>query len=432
MLLLSDPMATASFATRDVTSTGVSGLDDVLVGGFTRDRLFLVEGMPGSGKTTLALQFLRAGAAAGEPVLYVTLSETEHELRAVADSHGWSLDGIQIREFTSEAALDPDEQNTIFHPSELELAETTRRMIEDLERLKPKRLVIDSLSELRMLAGSALRYRRQMLALKHMFAKRAVTVLLLDDITAADHDFQMQSIAHGVVLLEQLHPEFGAERRRVRVVKYRGVKFRGGYHDYVIRTGGLEVFPRLVAAEHRQPTARRRLASDVAELDALIGGGLEEGTSTLIVGAPGTGKSTLAAQFAAAAGERGERSALFLFDESPQTLISRCSDLAPLFPRHVESGAISVQQVDPAELTPGELTHAIKDAVDLGAKIVVLDSLNGYLNAMPEERFLTIQLHELLSYLGQHGVATIMIGAHQGLIGRRCARRSTRAISRTR
>jgi circadian clock protein KaiC len=411
-------MGTPVLQSRAVASTGVIGLDEVLIGGFTRDRLFLVEGIPGSGKTTLALQFLRTGAQAGESVLYVTLSETEQELRSVAESHGWTLDGIQVREFaSSESALDPEEQNTMFHPSELELAETTRRMIEDVDRLKPTRLVLDSLSELRLLAGNALRYRRQILALKHMFAKRAVTVLMLDDITAADHSLQMQSVAHGVVLLEQQHPEFGAERRRVRVLKYRGVKYRGGYHDYVIRTGGLEVFPRLVASEHRARVGHRRLASDIRELDALLGGGLEEGTSTLIVGAPGTGKSSLAGQFIAAAAARGERSAMFVFDENPQTLISRCRAIGIELEKPVAAGTVRLQQVDPAELTPGELIHAIKRAVDGGAKIIVIDSLNGYLNAMPEERFLVIQLHELLSYLGQRGVATILIGAHQGMIG---------------
>jgi circadian clock protein KaiC len=403
---------------REVGSSGVAGLDDILGGGFARDRVFLIEGLPGSGKTTLGLQFLMTGAAAGEPVLYVTLSETQDELNAVAESHGWSLEGINIRELTpSEAAVGPEQQNTLFHPAELELAETTQRILEDVENIKPKRLVIDSLSELQMLAGNALRFRRQILALKHIFAKRSCTVLLLDDITAATHDRQTQSIAHGVVLLEQQHPDYGAERRRVRVVKYRGVKFRGGYHDYVIRRGGLEVFPRLVAAEHRHVTSRRRLASGVAELDTLLGGGLEEGTSTLIVGSAGTGKSTLAAKFAVTTAERGDRAALFVFDEGPQTLMTRCANLGIDLERQVMKGMITLQQVDPAELTPGELTYSIKTAVANGAKVVVVDSLNGYLNAMPGEMFLTIQLHELLSYLGQQGVATIMIGAHQGLIG---------------
>jgi circadian clock protein KaiC len=402
-----------------LASSGIKGLDDILGGGFQRNRLFLLEGMPGSGKTTLALQFLMAGAARGESVLYITLSESEEELRAVATSHNWSLDGINIREMSAtESDLDPDEQNTMFHPSELELAATTQRILDDVTSLKPVSVVFDSLSELRLLAGNALRYRRQILALKRFLSKRDCTVLLLDDMTATERDLQMQSIAHGVVLLEQFNPEYGSERRRLRVVKYRSVNFRGGYHDYVIRTGGLVVYPRLVAAEHRMFTSRGKLASGIGEMDTLLGGGIEEGTSTLIVGAAGTGKSTLASQFVAAAAARGDRSAVFLFDESPQTLLTRCDQLSIGLSRAVTDGLVSLQQVDPAELTPGELSHAIRVAVEeRGVKIVVIDSLNGFLNAMPEERFLTIQLHELLMYLGQRGVATILIGAHQGLIG---------------
>ena len=400
-------------------SSGIDGLDDVLGGGFARRRLFLVEGVPGSGKTTLALQFLMAGAARGETVFYVTLSETEEELRSVADSHGWNLAGIEIRELTQpESSLEPDDQNTMFHPSEVELTATLQPILADVERLKPALAVFDSLSEVRLLAGTALRYRRQILALKQFFATRQCTVILLDDLTANDHDLQVQSLAHGVVLLEQLNSQYGSERRRLRVVKYRGVKFRGGYHDYVIQKGGIRVFPRLVAAEHRHEGPRGQLASHLAELDALMGGGLEEGTSTLIVGAAGTGKSTLAAQFAAAAARRGQRSALFVFDESPTTLLSRCAALGIDLGGHVKSGTVQLRQVDPAELTPGEFVQAIRDAVEEDqAKLIVIDSLNGYLNAMPGEGFLIIQLHELLMYLGQQNVATILISAHRGLVG---------------
>lgn len=401
-----------------LASSGIAGLDQVLIGGFARRRLFLIEGVPGSGKTTLALQFLIHGAQSGESVLYVTLSETEEELRSVSESHGWSLDGIDIRELTSTpSALNGDELNTMFHPSEVELVSTMKPILEEVDRLRPQRVVFDSLSELRLLAGSPLRYRRQILALKQFFATRDCTVILLDDLTATDRDLQVQSIAHGVVMLEQVNTQYGSGRRRLRVVKYRGVNFRGGYHDYLIHQGGLEVFPRLVASEHRQEGRSGKRPSELPELDALLGGGLEEGTSTLIAGASGTGKSTLASQFVVAAAKAGRKGAMYLFDERPETLMARCQSVKIAMRTHVESGMVSLTQIDPAELTPGELVHAIRMAVEGGVDIVVIDSLNGYLNAMPEERFLTIQLHELLAFLGQRNVATILIGTHQGLLG---------------
>ncbi|MCE9526075.1 MAG: AAA family ATPase, partial [Planctomycetales bacterium] len=399
--------------------TGVAGLDEILGGGLISDRLYLVEGVPGSGKTTLALQFLLEGVRCGEPVLYVTLSETEEELREVAASHGWSLDGVPIRELVpSEESLRPDEQYTMFHPSEVELSATTKRILSDVERIKPTRIVFDSLSELRLLAGNPLRYRRQILALKQFFNGRNCTVLLLDDMTGTAQDLQVQSIAHGAVRLEQLFPEYGSQRRRLIVLKFRGVRFRGGYHDYNINCGGLEIFPRLIASENRTIPPAGNLASGLEEIDKLLGGGIERGSSTLIVGAAGTGKSSLAAQFVAAAASRGEKSALFIFDESLHTLLNRTTGLGMDLRKHVEEGRVTVQQVDPAELSPGEFAHAIRRAVEeRGATIVVIDSLNGYLNAMPEERFLIIQLHELLTYLGQLGVATLLIGAQQGLVG---------------
>ena len=405
--------------TASLAATGIEGLDNVLAGGFARNRLYLIEGYPGSGKTTLALQFLFEGARLGERVLYVTLSETAEETRDVIASHGWPADTISIRELVPPAvSLSPSEQYTMFHPSEVELTETTKAILAEVDRIKPHRIVFDSLSEMRLLAGNALRYRRQILALKQYFSGRRCTVLMLDDRTATDHDLQVQSIAHGVVNLEQVYPEYGVERRRLRVVKYRGRAFRGGNHDYVIRQGGLEVFPRLVASEHRGPSSRERMQSGIAELDRLLGGGIERSTSTLIIGAAGTGKSSLAAQFAAATAARGDRAALFIFDESLETLLTRTDSLSIPLRAGYESGHITIQQVDPAELPPGQLTSAIRKCVEVdGVRTVVIDSLNGYLNAMPEEHFLTVQLHELLSYLGQQGVATILVAAHMGLVG---------------
>jgi circadian clock protein KaiC len=405
--------------TKPIDATGVAGLDDILGGGFTPCRLYSIEGVPGSGKTTLAMQFLLEGVRRHEPVHYVTLSETKEELADTMASHGWTLDGISVHELVpKENGFQPDEQYTMFHPSEVELNQTTENILAEVERLKPRRVVLDSLSELRLLAGNPLRYRRQILALKQFFVGRNCTVLLLDDMTVSDRDLQIQSISHGVILLEQIQPEYGADRRRLRVVKYRGRKFRGGYHDYKIERGGLVVFPRLIAAEHRAKNARLRLASGVAELDSLLGGGIESGTSTLIMGAPGTGKSSLSAQFAWAAADRGQRTAMFIFDESAETFVTRAAGLGLPLQGHLESGMVTIQPIDPAELSPGELSECIRSAVDRHkADIVVIDSVNGYLNAMPGERFLIIQLHELFMYLGQRNVATLVIAAQQGLIG---------------
>ncbi len=411
-------MGTASDG-EQIDTSGVTGLDDILGGGLTPRRLYSVEGVPGSGKTTLAMQFLMEGARRKEPVLYVTLSETKEELTATAASHGWTLDGVTIFELVpQESGLQGDEQYTMFHPSEVELNQTTMAILAEVERLKPRRVVFDSLSELRLLAGNALRYRRQILAFKQFFAGRNCTVLLLDDMTSADRDLQVQSISHGVLLLEQLNPEYGSERRRLRVVKYRGRQFRGGYHDYKIERGGLIVYPRLVAAEHRTKIEKSRFASGVAQLDTLLGGGIESGTSTLIMGAPGTGKSSLSALFATSAAERGQRTAMFIFDESVETLMTRAAGLGLSLREHVESGMVSLQPIDPAELSPGEFCQNIRTAVEKNkADIVVIDSLNGYLNAMPGERYLVIQLHELFMFLGQQNVATLLVAAQQGLIG---------------
>ena len=399
-------------------ATGIPGLDDILGGGLTPHRLYLIEGMPGSGKTTLAFQFLLEGVRRGERVLYVTLSETEEEIRAVAASHGWSLDSVTIRELVpTENSLEPKEQYSVFHPSEVELTETTRKILADVDQSRPTRVVFDSLSELRLLAGNPLRYRRQILALKQFFAGRRCTVLMLDDLTSSEHDLQVQSIAHGAILLEHTIPNFGAQRRRLSITKFRGSAFRGGYHDYTIRHGGIEVFPRLVAAEHRQVSSREQIPSGIKQLDALLGGGVERGTSTLIVGAAGSGKSTITALLCASACARGLHATMLVFDESANTLFSRMQGLHVDLKKHVDSGHLTVREIDPAELSPGEFAHTIRRAVeDDKSAILVIDSLNGYLNSMPDEKFLVVQLHELLTYLGQQGVATILVAAQHGMI----------------
>ncbi|MEC5159572.1 MULTISPECIES: ATPase domain-containing protein [unclassified Janthinobacterium] len=404
--------------TTALLSTGVPGLDAVLAGGLTPERLYLVEGEPGTGKTTLALQFLQEGARLDEPVLYITLGESAVELRASARSHGWDLAGVPIVEIIpDEDMLDPDQQYTIFQPSEIELGLTTQRILAAIEQHKPTRLVLDSLSELQLLAERPLRYRRQVLALKQYLSSRRCTTLLIDDRAPACDDMRVRSVAEGVVALDLLVQAYGAERRRVRIVKYRGVSYRGGYHDYKIATGGLVVFPRLVASDTRCEGPRGRLSSGLAALDALTGGGVEEGMSTLISGPPGTGKSTLAAQFVHAATARGEACAMFLFEESRNNLLNRAGDIGMALHAAMDAGLLTIQQVDPAELAPGEFSQAVVDAAARGVRLVVIDSLNGYLNAVPDERYLPTYLHELLAFLGQHGVATLLVGVQQSIIG---------------
>jgi circadian clock protein KaiC len=402
---------------RSRSATGISGLDDILCGGLPANRLYLLEGRPGTGKTTLALGYLLTGAQAGEKVLYITLSETRDELQEVADSHGWSLDGINVVELSAIGAqLEASAQNTLFHSSEVELTQTTKMLLDEVERVQPSRVVFDSISELRLLSQSPLRYRRQILALKQYFAGRKCTTLLLDDGSADDP--QLKSLAHGILVLEQLAPEYGAERRRLMVLKIRGSKYRGGYHDFSIQTGGLNVFPRLIAAEHRRDFQHDSVPSGIKNLDQLLGGGLTRGTSSLFIGPAGSGKSTIAMQFLLEAAKRGEKSAVYSFEETLGTILARADKLGLELRARIDEGLIRVHQVDPAEMSPGEFAFAIKAAVERdGIDIVQIDSLNGFLHAMGDERFLNLQLHELVTYLNQQGVVTIMMLAPHGMLG---------------
>lgn len=400
--------------------TGIAGLDHILHGGLPAHRLYLLRGEPGSGKTTLALQYLLAGIEAGETGLYITLSETKEEVDAVARSHGWNLDRIAIFELSALAEqLKQEEQNTVFHPSEVELNETTAVLIAKIEEVKPRRIALDSLSELRLLADSALRYRRQMLSLKQYFAGKRITVLMLDDHAGpGGGDLHVQSIAHGVITLEQQATDYGAKRRRVEVLKLRGVDFVAGYHDAVIVRGGLQVFPRLIASEHGKKHDLEPLKTGTAGIDDLLGGGLGRGTSCLLLGPAGAGKSTLAMQFAAAAGKRGERVFVYLFEENLELWLRRGEALGIPIKRLVNDGAIVVRQIDPAQLLPGQFVHFVQRNVqEEKGRVIVIDSMNGYLQAMPGAKYLTIQLHELQAFLARHGVITLMTVAQHGLLG---------------
>jgi circadian clock protein KaiC len=398
--------------------TGISGMDEILCGGLITERLYLIDGNPGAGKTTLALQFLLEGVRAGEKCLYVTLSETRQELAAGAESHGWSLDGIDIIELIAdEKDLESDEQLTMLPPSEVELSETTRGIIEAVKRGDPRRMVLDSLSELRLLAQSSLRYRRQILALKQFLARRRCTVVMLDDRTAEGPDLQLHSIAHGVIALDSNSPAYGQARREVHILKFRGTDFVSGYHDFTIREGGLIVFPRLVSSQHSATFKSDSILSGVDRLDALLGGGVERGTSTLLIGPPGSGKSTIAVQYAAAAAWRGDHAAAFLLDESKAALLARSAGIGMTLKEGLGPGEIMLQQIDPAAISPGEFAHLVRDSVGRGARVVIIDSLNGYLNTMPQNNFLTAQLHELLTYLNTQGVATFLVVAQSGMMG---------------
>ncbi len=413
-----DAVPAAAPGASERASTGVGGLDDILAGGLPRDGLYLIEGTPGTGKTTLALQFLLEGRRLGEQGMYVTLAETAGELRTSAASHGWSLDGIPILELVPDQIVGADQEQTLLHPAEFELGETTGRILERLEREQPSRLVLDSLSELRLLAQTPLRYRRQILSLKQHFTNRHCTVLMLDDQTASPDDRQLHSIAHGVISLEQSSSVYGAERRSLRVVKIRGVRFRGGLHDYVIETGGLVAYPRLVATEYGDGFSPVPVGTGVGRLDLLLGGGLVPGTSTLLMGPTGTGKTSTATRCILAALERGEPVAVFMFDEELGTFFARSAGLGMDLGPHVENGRLQVRQVTPAELSPGEFVHYVRRAVEVdGARAVLIDSLNGYIHAMPNEQYLLLQMHELLSYLSRQGVVTLLILGQHGLVG---------------
>ena len=405
---------------REQARTGVPGLDDILRGGLARGRVFLLEGSPGTGKTTMALRFLREGAEAGEKCLYITLSETAVELRQAAASYGWELsDLIDVFELVPpESLLDADQQQSLLYSSDLELGETTKLIFEAVERSKATRIVLDSLSEIRLLAQSSLRYRRQVLALKHYFARHAATVLLLDDLTADSRDKTVHSVAHGVIRLEELAPDYGPERRRLRVVKYRAQGFRGGHHDFVIRADGAHVFPRLVAAEHRTTFQRERRSTAVPGLDQLLGGGIEQGSSTLLLGPAGAGKSVLTLQFVQATIDRGDKAAMFIFDEELGLLFDRAKPLGFDLRAMEAGGQLIIMQLDAAELSPGEFSDRVRASVERGnVRTVVVDSLNGYQTSMPQENALILHMHELLQFLNRRGVSTFLTVTQHGLLG---------------
>ncbi|MGJ7488788.1 ATPase domain-containing protein [Variovorax sp. ZT4R33] len=399
-------------------ATGIAGLDNVLGGGLPRGHLYLVEGTPGAGKTTLGLQFLMEGHARGEKGIYVTLSETASELRTVAQSHGWSLDGIELFELVNEEGLSPSAEQSILYPSEVELGETTRGVMSAVERLSPTRLVFDSLSEMRLLAQDPLRYRRQILALKHFFASRECTVLMLDDMSAQGGDLQLHSIAHGVLRLDQATGDYGPARRHLRIVKMRGVRYRGGEHDVQLDTGGMEVFPRLIASEHRGNFEKSNASTGTPALDELLGGGLARGSNTLFIGPSGVGKTTTAMSAVVAALRRGEKASYYLFDEGKGTLLRRCASLGLPLEEFIDSGQLEILHLDPAEMSPGQFSNMVRLAVqERGANTIVIDSLNAYLQAMPGAKFLLLQMHELLSFLNQQGVITLLVLGQHGIIG---------------
>lgn len=402
-----------------ICGTGVPGLDSIMDGGLPANCIYVVQGEPGSGKTTLALQFLIEGARRGETVLYITFSETRREVQKVARSHGWDIEKVSIIDLSLlESQYLSESQTTLFHPSEIELTEITDKILAEIDRLKPNRVVFDSVSEMRLLAENQLRYRRQILALKQHLAPRDTTVIFLDDLTIKSQDVQVQSLAHGVISLSRLHHEFGGERRRLRILKLRGVDFVGGNHDFDIRRGGLVVHPRLISSQHETGISEGRLLSGSPELDSLLGGGLDRGTSNLLIGPAGTGKSTIGMKYAFAATSNGERVAYLCFDETIGNFHRRGRALGFDFTDATKKGFFRLQKVDPAEMSPGAFSSMIQGLVrDENYKMIVIDSLNGYIQSMPQEHFLVLQLHELLAYLNNSGVVTLMMLTQQGMIG---------------
>jgi circadian clock protein KaiC len=403
----------------DTISTGIAGLDELLRGGLTSNRMYLIEGHPGTGKTTLALQFLFEGRRRGETTLYVTLSETESELKAIARSHGWTLDGIELFQLPMSEGMSADDAYTLFHPAEVELGETMKGVLSAVEKAKPARVVFDSLSELKLLARDPLRYRRQILALKEFFSGRASTVMLLDDLSAGGGDLQLQSLAHGVIVLELLPFEYGRSRRRLRVAKVRGLAAVEGFHDFVIRRGGLEVFPQLEARTEAPPRGSPHVESGIGELDQMLGGGLTWGTTTLLIGPAGCGKSTLAAQYAAS-GVTNAKASIFLFDERASTFVGRCDAMGMRLSDRLQDGTVTIEQIEPGAMSPGEFSYRVRNAVvERQARVVLIDSLNGYLNAIPQVEGPLVRMHELLSFLNERDIVTLIVVAQHGVVGAR-------------
>lgn len=402
-----------------LVQTGVPGFDDLLFGGLPGHHVYLVEGTPGTGKTTLAMQFAMEGARAGEKVLYVALSETASELSAIAAAHEWDLRGISVFEVSPlEGSIQPDKEYTVFHSDEVEMVQTIRLILDRVDQEQATRVVIDSLAELRLLSRDTIRYRRQVLALKQYFTKKQVTLLLLDDRTSEALDRQVHSLVHGVISLERLSREYGVNRRRLEIVKLRGADYMEGFHDYVIRRGGIAVFPRLVSAHRDRALQKELVSSNMKGLDELLGGGLDRGSATLVLGPSGCGKTTVSLQYAVAAIGRAEPVAVYTFDEGVSSLLTRGDALGMDLTGHLRRKKITVQQVNPAELSPGDFAHQVRQSVERDkAQIVIIDSLNGYMTAMPQEQYLSLQMHELLNYLNEQGVVTILILAQQGLLG---------------